>query len=57
MEEAETMKEKQVNNTKMKSNLLKDKDVKYAPHIKNFESRSKQLIEEIKTEILSMKNK
>ncbi|HDR7922368.1 MULTISPECIES: hypothetical protein [Bacillus cereus group] len=42
---------------KFKSNLLKEKPVTYAPHLKNFPSKTKELIDEIKVEILKMKNK
>lgn len=42
---------------KFRSNLLKEKPVTYAPYLKNFLSKTKELIDEIKVEILKMKNK
>lgn len=42
---------------KFKSNLLKEKPVTYAPHLKDFPSKAQELIDEIRVEILKMKNK
>ncbi|SME47361.1 hypothetical protein BACERE00183_03963 [Bacillus cereus] len=42
---------------KFKSSLLKEKTVTYAPHLKNFPSKTQELIDEIRVEILKMKNK